>query len=95
MTALDHSEIKVQATNSVIRVMLVNTAYNNHPASERDYVASTIAALLAKEAEINPAFNQVVSLHVEFVKRGLGFTKTIDIAEFRRGADGAFKRHQT
>ena len=26
VTALDHSEIKVQATNSVIRVMLGNTA---------------------------------------------------------------------
>ena len=95
MTALDHSEVKVQATNSLIRVLLVNTAYNNHPASERDYVASTIAALLAKEAERDPAFKQVVSLHVEFVKHGLWFTKTVDIVEFRKGADGAFKRHQT
>src|SRR5271166_3847675 len=80
-----------QATNSLIRVLLVNTAYNNHPASERDYVASTIAALLAKEAETDPAFKQVVSLHVEFVKHGLWFTKTVDIVEFRKGADGAFK----
>ncbi len=95
MTALDHSEIKVHATHSVIHVLLVNTAYNNHPASERDYVASTIAALVAKEAETNPAFERVVSLHVEFVKHGLLFTKTVDIVEFRKGADGAFKRHQT
>jgi hypothetical protein len=95
MTGLDHSEIKVHATNSVIRVLLVNTDYNHHPASEREYVASTIAALVTKEAEKNPAFERVVSLHVEFVKHGLWFTKTVGIVEFRKGADGTLKRHQT
>ncbi len=69
--------------------------YNNHPAPEREDVASTVAALLAKEAEKNPAFERVVSLHVEYVKHGLWFAKTVDIIEIRRGADGTFKRHQT
>jgi hypothetical protein len=95
MTSLNPNEIEVHATNTMIRVVLVNTAYNGDRPSDREYLASTISALANKNAETDPAFKPVVVLHIEFLKRGHWFTKTVDAVEFRRGADGAFARHQT
>ncbi len=59
----------------MIRIVLVNTGYNNDPPPAREYLASTISALINKNAEKDARFKPIVALHVEFVKRGLGFTK--------------------
>lgn len=95
MTGLSPNEIEVHATNAMIRVVLVNSGYNDDPPPAREYLASTVSALVNKNAEKDPQFRPIVVLHVEFVKRGLGFTKIIDAVEFRRGTDGSFARHQT
>ena len=95
MTSLSPTEIEVHATQTIIRVMLVNTGYNDDPPPAREYLASTIAALVNKNAEKDARFKPIVALHVEFAKRGLGFTKFVDTVEFRRGPDGVFARHQT
>ncbi len=95
MTSLSPNEIEVHATNAMIRVVLVNTGYNDDPPPHREYLASTISALVNKNAEKDSQFKPIVVLHVEFVKRQLGFTKFVDTVEFRREADGSFARHQT
>lgn len=95
MTSLNPKEIEVHVTLVMIRIVLVNTGYNNDPPPAREYLASTISALINKNAEKDARFKPIVALHVEFVKRGLGFTKFIDTIEFRRNPDGTFARHQT
>ena len=95
MTSLSPIEIEVHATNAVIRVVLVNKVYNADPSSEREYLASTISALVRKNAETDPRYKQVAVLLIDFVKRGHWYTKTIELIEFRREANGTFARHTT
>jgi len=95
MTSLSPDQIEVHATNAVIRVALVNTLYNGDPPSQREYLASTMAALVTKKAESDPRLKSLLALHVEFAQRGRWLTKTVDTIEFRREAGGAFSRHQT
>src|SRR5271166_4297205 len=95
MTSLSPNEIEVHATNAVIRVVLVNTVYNADPSSEREYLASTISALVRKNAETDPRYKPVAVLLVDFVKRGHWYTKTVESIEFRREANGTFARHTT
>ncbi len=97
MADLSPKEIEVHATNTIIRVVLVNTDYNRDLPSgpaDREYLASNIAALMNKNAAKDPGLKPILVLHVEFVKHGL-WSKTIDAIEFRRQADGKFTRHQT
>ena len=51
MTSLSPKEIEVHATNAMIRVVLVNTGYNDDPPPGREYLASTVSALVNKNAE--------------------------------------------
>ena len=51
MTSLNPNEIEVHATKAMIRVVLVNTGYNDDPPSGREYLASTVAALVNKNGE--------------------------------------------
>jgi hypothetical protein len=51
MTSLSPKEVEVHATNAMIRVVLVNTAYNGDRPSDREHLASTISALVNKNAE--------------------------------------------
>ena len=95
MTSLSPKEIEVHATKAMIRVVLVNTGYNGDPPPGREYLASTVAALVNKNGETDARYKPIVVLHVEFVKKGLMFRKIIDAIEFRREANGAFVRHQT
>ncbi len=95
MTSLDPKEIEVHATKAMIRVVLVKTGYNDDPPPGREYLASTVAALVNKNAETDARYKPIVVLHVEFVKKGLMFRKIIDAVEFRRDGNGAFARHQT
>jgi hypothetical protein len=95
MTSLDPNEIEVHVTNVVIRVVLVNTAYNGDPSSEREYLASTISGLVRKNAETDPRYRPVAVLLVDFVKRGHWRTRTVESVEFRREAGGTFARHKT
>ena len=95
MTSLSPKEIEVHATPVMIRVVLINTGYNDDPPPAREYLASTVSALVNKEAETDARYKPIVALHVEFVKRGLGFRKFVDTIEFRKDANGAFARHQT
>ena len=95
MTGLSPKEVEVHATNAMIRVVLVNTAYNGDRPSDREHLASTISALVNKNAEKDAGYKPIVVLHVEFVRRGHLFAKTVDAIEFRRQADGGFARHQT
>ncbi len=95
MTSLSPNEIEVHATNAMIRVVLVNTGYNDEPPHGREYLASTVSALVNKNAQKDTQFKPILVLHVEFVKRGFGFTKFVDTIEFRKGTDGSFGRHLT
>ena len=95
MTSLSPKEIEVHATKAMIRVVLVNTGYNDDPPPGREYLASTVAALVNKNGETDARYKPIVVLHVEFVRMGLMFRKIIDAIEFRREANGAFVRHQT
>ena len=95
MTSLSPDEIDIHATNAMLRVVLVNTVYNNDPASDREYLASTISALVNKNAASDARYRTLLVLHVEFANRGRLSTKTVDSVEFRRGADGRFGRHPT
>jgi hypothetical protein len=95
MTSLDPNKIEVHATKAVIRVVLVNTVYNGDPSSEREYLASTIAGLVWKNAKTDSRYKPVAVLLVDFVKRGHWRTKTVESVEFRRAADGTFARHKT
>jgi len=95
MTSLRPNEIEVHTTHAVIRVVLINTVYNADPSSEREYLASTISALVRKNAETDPRYKPVAVLLVDFVKRGHWYTKTVESIEFRREANGTFARHTT
>ena len=50
MTSLDPKHIEIRATETVVSVRLVDTLYNSGPASDREYLASTIAALIEKDS---------------------------------------------
>jgi hypothetical protein len=95
MTSLDPKHIEIRATETVVTVRLVNTLYDTGPASDREYLASTIAALISKDSKDNPSLAMVIALHVEFIKRGSVFTKTLDTVEYRRDQTGALTRHKT
>jgi hypothetical protein len=95
MTGLDPKSIEIQAANTVVSVRLLNTLYNNGPASGREYLASTIAALIEKDGRDNPSLANVVALHVQFLKRYTWHMKVIATVEFRRNQAGALKRHRT
>ena len=95
MTSLDPKEIEVHATKAMIRVVLVNTGYNDDPPSGREYLASTVAALVNKNGETDAHYKPIVVLHVEFVRDGHLSRKVVDRVEYRREANGAFARHLT
>jgi hypothetical protein len=95
MTSLDPKSIEIQAANTVVSMRLVNTLYNAGPASEREYLASTIAALIEKDAKDNPSLEGGAALHVQSLERNAWRTKTIDTVEFRRDQSVAFVRHRT
>jgi len=95
MTDLSPKEIEVHSKNAVIRVVLVNTGYNGDPPSHREYLASTISALVTQKEQSDARLKSVVSLHVEYVQRGRWSSKTVDTIEFRREANGALVRHTT
>ena len=95
MTSLDPKSVEVHVTVTVVSVRLVNTLYNTGPASDREYLASTVAALIEKDAKADPSLARVVVLHVQFLKRNAWRTKTIDTVEFRRDRAGALIRHGT
>ena len=95
MTSLSPNEIEIHTTNTMLRIVLVNTVYNNDPASDREYLASTISALVNKNAASDARYRTFLVLNVEFANRGRLSTKTVDSVEFRRGADGRFGRHPT
>jgi hypothetical protein len=95
VTGLSHKEIEVHATNVSIRIVLVNTGYNGDRPSDREYLASTISALVRANAEKDSAYKDIVALHVEFVKRGHWRSKIVDSVEYRRGSDGRFAHHRT
>jgi hypothetical protein len=93
-TKLRLKEIEVHTTNAMIQVVLVNSPYNAERASDREYLASTILALMKNSTANDPGFKPIVVIHVDFVRRGQWFTQTVDTIEFRREAGGAFARHQ-
>jgi len=93
-TSLDLKQIEVRTSNTVVLVRLMNTPYNTQPASDRESLASTIAALLEKHRRQDPQFARVMELHVQFLKRGGWFTRSVDTVEFRREQSGAFVRHR-
>jgi|SRR5271166_580342 len=95
MTSLSPTEIEVHSKNAVIRVVLVNTGYNGDPPNHREYLASTISALVTRKQQTDARLKSVLSLHVEFVQRGRWSSKTVDTIEFRRDANEAFVRHTT
>ena len=94
MTSLDLKQIEVRTHNTVVLVRLIITLYNTRPASDRESLASTIAALLEKHRRQDPQLARVMELHVQFLKRGGGFTRSVDTVEFRREQSGAFVRHR-
>ena len=57
-------------------------------------MASTVAKLFEKERREDPQFARVAELHVQFLKRGKWFTRSVDTVEFRRQQSGAFVRHR-
>ncbi len=95
MTGLGPKDIEVHAVRNVIRVLIINTIYNQDPSSEREYLASTISALVKGNAGRDDRYKAVVVLLVEFVRRGRWSSKTVETIEFRKGLDGAFLRHPT
>jgi hypothetical protein len=95
MTSLDPKQIEIKATYTVVLVRFVNTLYNSGPASDREYLASTIAALIKKDSIDNPSLASVVALHVAFIKRSAWRAKTLDAMEFRRDQAGTLRRHGT
>jgi hypothetical protein len=94
MTSLDLERIEVRTSNTVVLVRLMNTPYNTRAASDRESLASTIAALLERDRRQDPELARVMELHVQFLKRGGWFTRSIDTVEFRREQSGAFVRHR-
>ena len=58
MTDLNSNAIEIHTTNTLVRVRLVNTLYNGDRPSDREYLASTIAALLAQKAKNDPALEK-------------------------------------
>lgn len=94
MTSLDLERIEVRTSNTVVLVRLMNTPYNARSASDREALASTIAALLERDRRQDPQLARVMELHVQFLKRGGWFTRSVDTVEFRREQSGAFVRHR-
>jgi hypothetical protein len=95
MTGLDPKSVEIHATSVVVSVRLINTLYNTGPASDREHLASAIAALIEKDSKVDPSLAKVVALHVQFLKRSAWRAKTIDTVEFRRDQAGALRRHRT
>ena len=95
MTDLSPKEIEVHSKNAVIQVVLINTGYNGDPPTHREYLASTISALVTQKEQTHARLKSVNSLHVEYVQRGRWSSKTVDTIEFRRDSNGAFVRHTT
>ena len=85
---------RYRTSNTVVLVRLINTLYNTRPASDRESLASTIAALLEKHRRQDPLLARVMEIHVQFLKRGAWFTRSVDTVEFRREQSGAFVRHR-
>src|SRR5271165_554604 len=66
MTSLGPKEIEVHVTTVMIRVVLINTGYNDDPPPAREYLASTVSALVNKDAGTDARYKPIVALHVEF-----------------------------
>ena len=63
MADLSPKEIEVHATNTIVRVVLVNTDYNRDLPSgpaDREYLTSNIAALMNKNAEKDPGLKPIL-----------------------------------
>ena len=94
MASLDVEQIEVRTSNTVMLVRLMNTPYNSKSASDRESLASTIAALLERDRRQDPQLARVMELHVQFLKRDGWFKRSVDTVEFRRDQSGAFVRHR-
>ena len=92
-TSLDLKRIEVRTHNTVVLVRLINTPYNTRTPSDRESLASTIAALLEKRGRQDPQLASITELHVQFLKLGGWFTRSVDTVEFRREQSGAFVRN--
>ena len=84
----------MHATKAAIRVVLVNTVYNGDPSSEREYLASTIAGLMRKNAKTNSRYKPVAVLLVDFVKRGHWRTKTVEFCRIPQSGGRNFRAPQ-
>jgi hypothetical protein len=90
------STIEIHATSRIFTVRLVNSKFNEGTPAGRENEAAAIEPIVSKEIARTPQFKGIVTIYVEYVRRGTtGRIRVVDSIEFRKDASGAFRHHIT
>jgi hypothetical protein len=92
----ESSTVEIHVTGRIFTVRLVNSRFNEGTSAGRENEAAAIEPIVSKEIARTPQFKDIVTIYVEYVRRGTaGGTRVVDSIEFRKDVSGAFRHHIT
>ncbi len=92
----ESSTVEIHVTSRIFTVRVVNSKFNEGTTAGRENEAAAIEPIVSKEIARTPQFKGIVTIYVEYVRRGTtGRTRVVDSIEFRKDASGAFRHHIT
>ena len=88
-------ELKYQARQFFVTV--INSGLNKSPPVQRETEASQIVDAIARQIVDKPEFKGVLGIHVDYVARNAGGSRTdvVDGIDFRKNPAGRFIHHTT
>jgi hypothetical protein len=89
------SSIKVQTSAHQVTIDVINSKLNGATAADRNADASAIASAIARAIADKTEFAAVVTIHIDYVGGVGSSAKVLQGLVFNKGADGAFKPHQS
>ncbi len=92
----ESSTVEIHVKSRIFTVRLVNSKFNEGTPAGRENEAAAIEPIVSKEIARTPQFKGIVTIYVEYVRRGTtGRTRVVDSIEFRKDTSGAFRHHIT
>ena len=97
VTATGYNATDVNITSSAhqVTVSVLNSKLNVGPAGGREEQAATIASAVATTIRDKSEFDQVIVIHVDYLKASGKKTKAVQRLDFFKTAAGEFRQHKT
>lgn len=90
-----HAGVEVQATAHQIVVVVVNSRLNGSDAPGRSDEAARIVRAVENAIAAKKEFDQVMIVHVDYVRRQAGHSDIVQGFDFNKSPSGSFVPHKT